>query len=535
MAKTEPTKSASKPARKTSFMRNQNGSINIMMAAMMPVIAAGVGVVVDGANLIRMQNHLQESADTAALAAASHVSKTPEYRVSDVNEVANRFLDANFRGGEGAGNGPKASLESVVITDDDITVQASYNQKHFIMGMFGQSNSIVRVTARADYEGPEDIEARIALVLDNSYSMYGSRISDLKNATKKFATYFKDSPHTDIGIVPFATYVNVGTDKRGKNWLEVMPDNDKVTSREQCSTNRPVTGTSNCRTVTGTQATYPNGTQKSRRKCETRDGANICWNETYWDNGTPVYVENTYQQCDNTYGNPVTTCNTVEDRQTFTWNGCVSSRTDPHSETSYFDGEKFIGLTNTQCPPAITPMTSNTSQLMAAANAMRPDGETFIPQGIEWGRIMLDPREPLPYSTSGKGNDHTNRFMIVMSDGNNTQDVKEYSRNSANVTSLHNPDERVSAQKVALHKTGNPKKADKLMVSRCEAAKADDVLIFTIAMGVPSGSDSLKALKGCATDPKWHFSFNNSSQLDTVFENIADEITRYLAAVRLTQ
>ncbi len=122
-----------------------------------------------------------------------------------------------------------------------------------------------------------------------------------------------------------------------------------------------------------------------------------------------------------------------------------------------------------------------------------------------------------------------------MSDGNNTQDVKEYSRNSSHVVSLHNPDERVSAQKVALHRTGNPKKADDLMKDRCNAAKADDILVFTIAMGVPSGSDSLKSLKDCATNPEWHFSFNNSGQLDAVFETIADEITKYLAAVRLSQ
>ena len=529
MDKIEPNNSAVKPKRRTSFLLDRHGSINIMMAAMMPVVAAGVGVVVDGANLIRIQNNLQESADTAALAGASHVSKNPKYRKADVDQVASKFLGANFRSGQGA------TLDSLIISDDDVTIQASFTQTHFIMGMFGQPTSLVRVTAKADFEGPEDIEARIALVLDNSYSMYGSRIRDLKSATKRFADHFKNSPHADIGIVPFATYVNVGTDKRGKGWLEVMPDNDKVTTREECKTERSVTGQSNCRTVNGTRNTYPNGREKTRRKCEVRDGTNVCWEEKYWDRGAAVQEPHTYQQCDKTYGPKTRTCKMKTDRKTYIWNGCVSSRTDPHSEAAHFDGEKFIGLTNTQCPPSITPMTSNTSQLLAAANAMRPDGETFIPQGIEWGRIMLDPREPLPYSTSGKGNDHTNRFMIVMSDGNNTQDVKEYSRNSANVTSLHNPDERVGAQKVALHSTGNPKKADQLMVSRCEAAKADDVLIFTIAMGVPSGSDSLKALKGCATDPKWHFSFNNSSQLDTVFENIADEITRYLAAVRLTQ
>ncbi len=169
-----------KPGARRAFLRNRSGSINIMMAALMPVVAAGVGVVVDGANLIRIQNHLQESADTAALAAASHVSKNPDYRDADVNTVAVKFLDANFR----SRTGPKASLNGLTITDDDVTVQASFTQKHFIMGMFGTSESLVSVTARADYQGPEDIEARIALVLDNSYSMYGNRINDLKKATK---------------------------------------------------------------------------------------------------------------------------------------------------------------------------------------------------------------------------------------------------------------------------------------------------------------------------------------------------------------
>ncbi len=103
------------------------------------------------------------------------------------------------------------------------------------------------------------------------------------------------------------------------------------------------------------------------------------------------------------------------------------------------------------------------------------------------------------------------------------------------VVSRHNPDDRVSARASCCTRPDNPSEADTLMASRCAAAKDEDILVFTIALGVPTGSASYQALKECATDDKWHFSFNNSGQLDDVFEEIADEITRYLAAVRLTQ
>ncbi len=65
----------------------------------------------------------------------------------------------------------------------------------------------------------------IALVLDNSGSMAGSYLTDLKTAAKNLvSTMFTGADgngKVTVGVVPFAGSVNVGPDMRTANWITI--------------------------------------------------------------------------------------------------------------------------------------------------------------------------------------------------------------------------------------------------------------------------------------------------------------------------
>ncbi len=487
-----------KPARK-SFLRDRRGSINIMMAAMMPVVAAGVGVVVDGANLIRVQNNLQESTDAAALAAAVFViggetnnRNGNKIKKGDVDAVATDYLTSNFRVAGTGGNDQGAKLVKLTQTDDRIIVETSYQQTHFIMGMFGQERTEIGAKATVGLPDPKGKDIRVSLVLDNSFSMHGGKISDLKAAAKSFVDHFQSFDDAKIGVVPFNQLVNVGTENASKPWVRILGEG--------------YYGDSNCRMQSN---------ETSRTNCRME-------NTSYSRDGITTY--GTQERCDVTYGPPYQVCNTPDFRG---WAGCVTSRMPGEGDKPYYDREKFTGLVNVECVHKLTPLVSSkNAKLKNDIDALYPIADTYMPQGVIWGHMLLDHREPFGFPGSVAGDQASNRYMVIMSDGENTLEEQDYDTADARLDFTRPNGETLPAGRVNLHdNTSDSKDADLLMKQRCDNAKREDIRIFTIAIGINPSSESYKVLKDCASENDDHFAFRDTNQLKFVFKQIADRIT----------
>ncbi|MEZ5791109.1 MAG: hypothetical protein R3D34_10085 [Nitratireductor sp.] len=66
-----------------------------------------------------------------------------------------------------------------------------------------------------------------------------------------------------------------------------------------------------------------------------------------------------------------------------------------------------------------TELTKTQSTIESAVNAMQPNGNTNIQEGVAWGWRTLSPGEP--FTEGREYNDEENRkYMIVLTDGNNT-------------------------------------------------------------------------------------------------------------------
>lgn len=187
------------------------------------------------------------------------------------------------------------------------------------------------------------------------------------------------------------------------------------------------------------------------------------------------------------------------------WTGCISDRDDPYDtgdvapstsapKTLYPAAKCQYGTLQT-----VRPLTDDFNGLKASIDGMTANGNTNITIGIAHGLSTLSPG--LPYGGAvAFGDKDTDKFMIVLTDGDNTEN-----RFGDSVAKMN---QRTRAA--------------------CETAKstANGVRLYTIR--VINGNASL--LRDCASTTDMYYDVSNAAELNPVFQKIAGEI----AAIRLT-
>ena len=177
---------------------------------------------------------------------------------------------------------------------------------------------------------------------------------------------------------------------------------------------------------------------------------------------------------------------------------------------------------NYLCAQQMQEMTSTKATLQAAVATMAPAGDTEINTGMAWGWRMLSPRWrglwggvmdtnnlPLDYNTPSM-----NKAVILMTDGDNTylnnlyQDYGLLSAGNLGTTSSS------TAVTILNNKT----------LSICSAMKANNILIYTIALGSSFTTTSQNMLKSCATGPAYYFASPTTTALQNAFTTIANQL-----------
>ena len=446
--KTFKTKLANTAAR---FKRDDKGNFAILAAVSVAILVAGLAVAVDASNGYHAKQRLQDTTDAISLMAARGKIETQ----ADLNAAANEYLQNKFPGTDGT----NIRLQSITRDGDAVTVSATNKIPTYFTGIFGKSGLDIGATSTALYSNRN---LDIALVLDTTYSMNGSKLTNLKLAANNLIDTFDDFQNDNlrVSVVPFAQYVNVGTSRRDANWLDVPADEEVTYTR------RDVVSRTNCRTVAN------NGT---------RDG---------------VAVGGTRQQCDVVRSDP------YQASYTATWRGCVGSRFVPADERVDFGGNRIPGILNSQgsCGTEISALTTDLNATKNTINDMRADGNTYIPAGLMWGWRALDNREPLTEAASLPADD-TDKVMVVMTDGKNFK-----SKNGI----LHNANDG-----------GND--ADRTTARMCENIKNGDVKVFTIAYEV-NDTPTQNLLRNCASGSGNFFNATNAQELNDAFQTIGNSL-----------
>lgn len=447
------------------FKASRSGSIAIVAAFSIFMVIGAIGLCIDGGRAYTVRLQLQAAVDAATLAAARRISEDPD---ADADQAFTTFFNASF----GAKHAAAIKSISVRKTDTSIDGTVRVEVPTTFLQVFAYEKVDIESNAKAQF-GTEEVE--IALALDNTGSMSGAKIEALKSAAHALI----DSLHAAnpipeklrIGLVPFARYVNVGLEHRNASWLDVPLDYTETASG--CFDTYPNAVKSNCRMQTGT-----------------------CMND-----GVPYACS--YEVCDWDYGTPVNVCSTWTN--TYTWNGCVRSRSYPLNVQDGSYSTRIPGILNASCPAKITPLTADRDTARTAIDGMVANDETYIPEGLMWAWRALSPSAPFDQSRSASV-PRLNRYIVLMTDGANTVSPQPNDHNGTD-SALANDYTRTA----------------------CDNIKADNIKIFTVAFDVTDATIK-NILRNCASNNGFYFDASDAAALTSAFDAIAAQIS----ALRIT-
>ena len=197
------------------FKTDEKGNFGIMAAVTMAALVAGLAVSVDAANGQFAKQRLQDTTDAIALLAARGQIETQ----AELDAAANEYLQLKYPGAEGV----NIRLENITRDGDLVTITASNKIPTYFTGIFGSSGLDIGATSQALFA---DTKLEIALVLDTTGSMRGSKLASLKVAGNNLVDQLKandDRGNIQMSVVPFAQYVNVGVNNVNANWVDVRP------------------------------------------------------------------------------------------------------------------------------------------------------------------------------------------------------------------------------------------------------------------------------------------------------------------------
>jgi Flp pilus assembly protein TadG len=510
------------------FRSKEDGNVALIFAfSMIPISILALGAVdLHRASTIKMQ--LQDALDAATLAAARSTASTQ----AAIQTVGDKAFKANLK------TFPQATLVSDVFTlqtDGKVTATAQVSVKPLVANMFlgdamkvGATTEVVRANNKLE----------IALVLDNTGSMAGSKLTNTKTAANGLidtlsaaAARSVDPEAVKISLVPFSMTVRVGATYKTSTWMDqagTSPINNGIF------------------TTGGT--TTPSGYQFGNR-WTLLSNMGLTWAGCVESRQTPYDVQDTapstgtpatlftpyfypdepdkadYSSTDTAWKNYTYVNSYLDDGLTATaanknwWKrqGSVTKYTSSGLDTSSGKGPN-MGCTM----QSVIRLTTTYSTLKTAVSAMVATGNTNVPMGLMWGWHTLSPNTPF---ADGKayGTDKLKKIVILMTDGANTNDEEDNPNDSTYLGVGYIHQNRLG---VTIGSTGAQRTTamDNRFKTLCANMKASgtDIEIYSIGVEVDSTTSAL--LKTCASDADHFFDVTDSDDLADVFNTIAGSI-----------
>ncbi len=457
------------------FRRDERGLVAFLFAFMLPAVMGLITVGIDYSMASRDRVLLQSAIDGAALAAA----RSPTLTDPQIAALINAQIFANY-----TNQVQRTPVVSYTRGDGVVAVTASDQVPRLMPLLLVPDGSNVAINANSEVRwGVRNVE--IALVLDNTGSMASSnKMTELKRAlcgdpncpsgaqSSGFVKIIKDAATRDnqfrVGLVPFDTVVRMP-----------MSIQQEVNSGVMTAATFPArTGSGYC-----SHASISSSAQRYRWfRFAARDKDATAGSR----NASNVSVG--------------TGCGTGRATPA-NWQGCVWDR-DMDFNLDASDALPEMPVL-ADLHPAVNCRTNALARIMPLADirtsdddlirgmrSMTPSGNTNLTIGINWGAAILSAAEPFTEAAVRDGD--VSKFMILLTDGENTESKHSSTSNSIDTRAL----------------------------AACTAAKAQGTTIYAIR--VIDGDRAL--LSQCATSSMHYKEVNNAAELTPVFEKIAREI-----------
>jgi Flp pilus assembly protein TadG len=539
------------------FLKDKRANIAMMFGVLAIPLIAATGAAIDYSHAYEQRQVVQDALDAASLAANKLIGLATD---DEIFAEAQAFFDAN--------TDDQINTNVVLhmtIDGGSVHLWTELAVPTYFLGIVGVDDinfdiGSTSVAGAATYE--------VVMVLDNSTSMRGSKISSLKTAATDLVNSLfalaVSNPADDpvrVGLVPFAASVNVGSNYATAAWMDttgIGPNaginfDDAFTNRFALFDALPnvewggcveartypydVNDTTPTATVPATlfepmfAPDEPDPTYNFNNDylddeggtCETNaetSGSYTCdvysgyqwWWCTYYHNPAPVWVP----------GSPAGADYCDSDDY-----ACLQARTCKYQGVSDYGFDGLGEGPNRNCTAnALTPMTTSQSALTAAINAMdapfNPGAYTDIEQGVVWGWRLLSSNSPFTegrdYGTSGN-----HKILIVMTDGANTY----YQPNPNNINrSEYMAYNYVAQGLLGTTSTNNNTVVDAMndrTLEACANVQDTEITVYTIAFEVDD-DDAAQILHDCASDESKAFDADNEEELIATFRLIAQDI-----------
>jgi Flp pilus assembly protein TadG len=334
-----------------------NVAMTFALAAI-PLIGA-VGAAVDYSRANSARTALQAAVDAAGLILSKDAQSLNN---TQLQSKADALVKANFNYPQALDVTVTSTFSTVGSGSYKLNVDASAKIPTTIAGMWTPT---MKIGTNAEIVwGMKRLE--LVLALDNTGSMSSSnKMTQLKSASKDLLKTLqnaaKKADDIKVGIVPFATDVNVGTDNKNASWIRW---DEWEAANGTCS----------------------KSSKKTKSACENSNG-----------NWTPASKNN--------------------------WNGCVWDRDQNYDTTNTATsiGTKatlYSAHQASNCPTAMMTLTNSWSALNSKIDDMNPTGNTNVTIGLQMAFQMLSP--VAPFNASAPKND-LDKVIVLLTDGDNTQ------------------------------------------------------------------------------------------------------------------
>ena len=509
-----------------AFVGNRKGSVATLAAlASVPIIiAAGAGLDVSRAMMGR--GTLQDALDSTALMLAHLPASTSTATLQTKGQA---WLNANLN---------DSGLGTVTLVITPATGKIELDASSAVPTVMSKIAGISTVPVKAHSEvkwGLSHVE--VALVLDNTGSMAGTKLTTLKAAANALVdTLFDSTDTTDanalkMSVVPFSMTVKIGSGSTQLNiyksatWMKgvlpytvsgsAAPDIFSTTgvNRFTMFTNvgKSWGGCVEARPApydvqdTGPTASTPNSYFVPYFAPDEPDSNRVVKSSS-WYGATYYNFANNY--IDDDVSGTVTATN---------WMTPQGRSNKYAKDTTNNDGPNE-GCANLQ---SLLRLNTSKSTVKAKITAMTASGNTNVAFGAMWGWHTLSPNAPFADGVAYTQAD-TKKIMVVLTDGDNVNTDTDNPNHSIYSGLGYMWQDRLVGADETTSDSGRTTAMDNRLALLCTNAKAAGIVIYTVRIDLDGAAPP--ALMNCASEASMFYDVPDVANLSTAFDSIAGSI-----------
>lgn len=508
------------------FGADRSGNFAMMTGLSAMALISASGFAVDYSNMSRVRSELQNALDTAALAVAQKGKKVSDLEASS---IAYNYLKGNL----------DRSFDALKVERDgrSVRVTAKVDVDLMFGGIFGKDSMPVNAVSQADVAL---VSYEIALVLDTTGSMRGSKLRDMKKAVEEMidniSAQVDNKDRLRFALVPFSTFVNVGPqygpefDEKGKMkegtgapWLDLYGESEVPQLELQTGISRfhvynslgyQWKGCVETRMRDGTTRHDVAATPADRRDPASLfvpafaiDEPGTHWSERFYND----YLDSSVDPLDNSVLGKVKKVG----KYGFDLLGNVLGGKKPKPKDDA-PGPNYMCSSE-----PLTPLTNDYALLKSKVKQFEAEGNTNIMEGVSWGARVLSPDEPFP---AGNSEDGLVKVMVVLTDGANTFGVLNNRLRSRYTSFGYMVEGRLDGE-INASSSKSTRLMNEKTIEACDFAKKSGIDIYTIRLEVrDTGTGDM--MRTCASRPDQYFDTPSSRQLKEVFDKIGEQIVK---------